>query len=237
MKRDLQLPEDTEKEGFSAPALVVLRGAECSPDCSKLIETVHEFSESLGVAIDAKDPYTRMHSTEVAEVAQVLARSMGLAPDQVELVHIGGHLHDIGKIGVPDSILNKAGPLEAGEWAMLKQHPEIGARILEPIRTMAGTGIPDMVRHHHEAFDGSGYPHGLAGEEIPLGARIITVADSLSAMLSDRPYRPRMTYSDALAEVVRCRGTQFDPVVVRALMCRGGEIGQQFASLSRSWAV
>ncbi|HKK32986.1 MAG TPA: HD-GYP domain-containing protein [Desulfomicrobiaceae bacterium] len=237
MKRDLQLPEGTEKEGRSVPALVLLRGAECSPDCSKLIETVHEFSESLGVAIDAKDPYTRTHSTEVAEAAQVLAGSVGLAPDQVKLVHIGGHLHDIGKIGVPDSILNKVGPLDAGEWAMLKQHPDIGARILEPVRTMTRTGIPAMVRHHHEAFDGTGYPHGLAGQEIPLGARIIAVADSLSAMLSDRPYRPRMSYSDALAEVIRCRGTQFDPVVVRALLCRAGEIGKIFASQPGTWAT
>ena len=232
MKMDLKLPE-VKGEGRHIPTLVVLQGADCSPDCSKLIETIHEFSESLGVAIDAKDPYTRTHSTEVAEVAQVLAKSMGMTPDQVDLVHIGGHLHDIGKIGVPDSILNKPGPLEAGEWAMLRQHPEIGARILEPIGTMAGTGIPDMVRHHHEAFDGSGYPHGLIGEKIPLGARIIAVADSLSAMLSDRPYRPRMSYSDALAEVVRCRGTQFDPVVVRALLCRAGEIGKLLASLSQ----
>ncbi len=237
MKRELHLPKDAEKKGMPVPALVLLRGAECSPDCSKLIETVHEFSESLGVAIDAKDPYTRTHSTEVAEVVQVLARSVGLAPDQVELVHIGGHLHDIGKIGVPDSILNKVGPLEAEEWTMLKQHPEIGARILEPVRTMAGTGIPGMVRHHHEAFDGTGYPHGLAGEDIPLGARIIAVADSLSAMLSDRPYRPRMCYSDALAEVIRCRDTQFDPVVVRALLCRAGEIGKIFASQPGTWAT
>lgn len=230
----MQQSEASGKEGMAVPALVLLRGAGCSPDCSKLIETVHEFSESLGVAIDAKDPYTRTHSTEVAEAAQVLAGSLGLAPDQIERIHIGGHLHDIGKIGIPDSILNKVGPLEAEEWAMLKQHPDIGARILEPVRTMAETGIPAMVRHHHEAFDGSGYPHGLAGEDIPLGARIIAVADSLSAMLSDRPYRPRMTYSEALAEVVRCRGTQFDPVVVRALLCRAGEIGKIFGSQLRA---
>ena len=183
-----------------------------------LITTIHQFSESLGVAIDAKDPYTKCHSVEVAEVAHAMAGWLGLAPQEAELIHIGGHLHDIGKIGVSDSVLNKPGRLTAGEWIQMKKHPQVGAEILAPIKGIAKTGLPEMVLHHHEWFDGTGYPMGLSGPQIPMGARIIAVADTFSAMLSHRSYRPAKEPCTAMRELARCSGTQFDPVVVESLL-------------------
>ncbi len=180
--------------------------------------TVHQFSESLGIAIDAKDSYTKRHSVEVAEIAYLLADALALPEARADQIHIGGHLHDIGKIGVPNSILHKKGPLTKAEWAIMRQHPRIGADILSPVEAIAATGIPEMVLHHHEAFDGSGYPAGLKGEAIPLGARIIAVADSLSAMLSHRPYKLSKRFNGAMAEIAKCAGRQFDPRVVNALL-------------------
>ena len=191
--------------------------------CHRLRGVIHQFAESLGAAIDAKDPYIKNHSLEVAELAWLLARRLGLSREEAELVHIGGHLHDIGKIGVPDRILNKQGPLADDEWALMRRHPEIGAGILLPVQEIAASGIMDMVLHHHERHDGQGYPHGLAGQEIPIGARIITVADSLSAMLGQRTYRDPMRFETALAEIKDCAGSQFDPQVVRALVAASKE--------------
>ena len=186
--------------------------------------TLHQFSESLGNAIDVKDSYTESHSVEVAEAAYLLANAMGLPWEMSEWIHIGGHLHDIGKIGVPNRILHKNSPLTPEEWAVARRHPEIGAHILAPVEAMAETGIPEMVLHHHEAFDGGGYPFGLKGRAIPVGARIIAAADSLSAMLSHRPYRRPDHFADAVAEIARCAGSQFDPEVVGALEANSKEV-------------
>lgn len=175
---------------------------------------VHQLAESLGRAIDAKDSHTLAHSEEVAVIAQALAQSMGIGPRLADRIHVAGHLHDIGKIGVPDAILSKTGPLDAVEWERMRAHPDLGADILAPLACLRDCGIVAMVRAHHERFDGRGYPLGLAGRAIPIGARIITVADSLSAMLQSRPYRPARTFAAAAAEIARNAGSQFDPEVV-----------------------
>jgi putative nucleotidyltransferase with HDIG domain len=179
---------------------------------------LHQFSESLGNTIDAKDPYTRLHSEEVAEVAHAIALSLGLDAMAADIIHVAGHLHDIGKIGVPDQVLQKKGPLNDEEWEFIRRHPDMGADILRPVEALSQNGIVDMVRHHHERFDGSGYPSGLKGEEIPLGARIIALADSLSAILQNRPYRKARGFDEAMEEIMNCSGAQFDPRVVTAFL-------------------
>ncbi len=181
--------------------------------------TVHVFAESLGNAIDAKDHCTRSHSEEVAILSQAIGQQLGLPPSQADILHIAGHLHDIGKIGIPDAILKKRGALTDPEYRTIKKHPQMGAEIIEPLTSLMGNdAVAKMVLHHHERFDGKGYPHGLAGGDIPLGARIIAVADALSAMLQERPYRPPMSFGAAANEVARCSGSQFDPRVVEAFL-------------------
>lgn len=186
------------------------------PCNSAVTEIIHQLAESLGKAIDAKDTYTLAHSEEVAVISQTLALSMGLDHQMADLIHVAGHLHDLGKIGVPDEILAKASTLTPKEWLAIRKHPDLGADILAPIACLRDCGIVDMVRAHHEHFDGSGYPQGLAGGHIPLGARIIAVADSLSAMLQSRPYRAAKSFDEACREIARGKGCQFDPNVVEA---------------------
>ncbi|MBI5522477.1 MAG: HD domain-containing protein [Desulfarculus sp.] len=196
-------------------------GVECRAACGAITAEIHQFAESLGKAIDARDHFTRLHSEEVAMVAYILALRLGQAPALADRIHIAGHLHDLGKLAVPDRILLKPGPLTAEEWAVVRRHPEIGAEIIAPVDYLAQSGIVDMVRHHHERFDGAGYPQGLAGQAIPLGSRIIALADSLSAMLQARPYRPPLSLSQARDEISRHAGGQFDPEVTRAFLeCR-----------------
>ena len=193
---------------------------------------MHQFSESLGLAVDAKDPYTESHSLEVAVISHTLALGLGLESELADIIHIAGHLHDIGKIGVPDATLLKEGPLDREEWEQILRHPEIGAAILKPVKDVVAMGIYNMVLYHHESFDGSGYPAGLRGTDIPFGARIIAVADSLSAMLNYRPYRPKRTFEEPLKEVIRCSGTQFDPQVVDVLVAQKGIVENTLSSLS-----
>lgn len=188
---------------------------------TSLHQFLHELSESLGNAIDAKDTSTKTHSEEVAIVAHQLALSLGMSPTMADVVHIAGHLHDIGKIGIPDSILFKKGALTAEEWSIIRQHPSMGATILRPLHTFDTCGITDMVLQHHEKFDGTGYPFGLSGNHIVMGARIIAVADALSAMLQTRPYRAARSFADAMDELSACSGSHFDPQVIGALhSCR-----------------
>lgn len=189
----------------------------CCPDGIRFVPMIlHQFAESLGNAIDAKDQHTSMHSDEVAQISHALALAMGLSSREADIIHVAGHLHDIGKIGVPDVVLRKHGPLGTTEWQAIRKHPEVGAAIIRPVASLEKLGIVDMVLHHHERYDGKGYPAKLKGTQIPLGARIITLADSLSAMLQDRPYRKASSFEAAMAEIVRCSGTQFDPRVVEA---------------------
>jgi HD-GYP domain-containing protein (c-di-GMP phosphodiesterase class II) len=195
-------------------------------------EEIHQFAESLGNAIDAKDRFTRQHSDEVAEVSHLLARRMGLPSQLADHIHIAGHLHDIGKIGVPDHILQKEGPLSAGEWRAIKMHPVIGAEIIAPVLFLSSTGIVGMVYHHHESFDGRGYPAGLKGADIPLGARIIAAADSLSAMLQNRPYRRRMGFAEAVQKIAALSGAQYDPQVVEVLLDNTGLVAKAIDKLT-----
>jgi HD-GYP domain-containing protein (c-di-GMP phosphodiesterase class II) len=199
-----------------------------SPACPNpthfVTTALHQFAESLGNAIDAKDPHTSMHSDEVAEAARVLALAMDMTPSQAGVIHVAGHLHDIGKIGVPDSVLKKQGPLTDSEWQAVRRHPEAGAAILEPVTALKRLGVVDMVLHHHERWDGKGYPHGLRGEAIPLGARIISVADALSAMLQNRPYRNALDTVSACREIELGAGSQFDPRVVDAFVRASAKI-------------
>ncbi len=162
-------------------------------------------------AIDAKDPYTKGHSARVVEYALLIGEGMDLNKDYLKDLELSAVLHDVGKIGIPDRILSKPGLLTSDEFAYMKRHPELGAEIVEPIKKLKKL-VPDIL-HHHEKFDGSGYPVGLKGNKIPLGARIIAIADSFDAMTSDRPYRPRRDTSIAIAEIKKNRRTQFDPEI------------------------
>lgn len=202
-----------------AKACPSLAGAvDCLAACGAITAEIHQFAESLGKAIDARDHFTRLHSEEVAVIAYILALRLDQPPVLADRIHIAGHLHDLGKLAVPDRILLKAGPLTAEEWAVIRRHPVVGAEIIEPVDYLAQSGIVGMVRHHHERHDGGGYPDGLAGAEIPLGSRIIALADSLSAMLQERPYRPPLSFRQSLGEIARNTGSQFDPQVTRAFL-------------------
>jgi putative nucleotidyltransferase with HDIG domain len=171
---------------------------------------------ALAAAVDAKDPYTFGHSSEVTDAALAIAAEMGLSAEETENLRKAAILHDIGKIGVDGAILNKPGPLDPEERAVIMRHPSIGANILGSLEFL--DEVVPIVLHHHERFDGKGYPDGIAGEQIPLGARIITVADSYNAMTSDRTYRRALSREEALSELERNAGTQFDPSVVKAFM-------------------
>ncbi|MCX7779855.1 MAG: HD-GYP domain-containing protein [Negativicutes bacterium] len=166
--------------------------------------------EALLTALEAKDPYTSGHSSEVASLSVQIACKLQLSSQEIFKIRLAALLHDIGKIGIPDSVLNKAGPLTQEEWKLIKQHPAIGAKIIAGIPALADLAL--AVSCHHCRFDGTGYP-ATAGEQIPLAARIIAVADSFQAMTADRPYRRGLAPEEALAEIKRCAGTQFDPAI------------------------
>jgi putative nucleotidyltransferase with HDIG domain len=168
------------------------------------------------VALIERDRYTGEHSRAVIEMSAAVARNLGMSPADVERIRSAALLHDIGKVAIPDEILNKRGPLDATEWELMKQHPVIGERIL---RVLPGLGsIARIVRHEHERWDGCGYPDGLAGDQIPLGSRIIIAADTYHAITSDRPYRAAKPHEAAVEELRRCAGTQFDPRVTEVLI-------------------
>ncbi|HKG43537.1 MAG TPA: diguanylate cyclase [Gaiellaceae bacterium] len=175
---------------------------------------------SLARAVDARDVYTGSHSQRVAELAVRTARRLGLPEEDVELTRLAASLHDLGKLAIPEEILRKPGPLTEPERLVLERHPQIGFRMLE---SLGVDPVADWVLHHHERWDGSGYPDGLPGERIPLGARIIFVADAYDAMTSERVYRRRVEPGEAVAELRRCAGSQFDPGIVDALACEVAE--------------
>ncbi len=171
---------------------------------------------SLAAAVDVRDRYTHSHSRVVSELATATARRMGLKGADVSRIKTGALLHDVGKIGVPDAVLTKQGGLTPAEWESIRQHPVLGKTIIEHAPELAE--VVPLVLYHQERFDGSGYPACLRAESIPIGARIIAVADAYHAIRSDRPYRSGRTHEEALQELQRCSGTQFDPQVVTALM-------------------
>ncbi len=178
----------------------------------------------LSAAIEARDPYARGHASRVTVFAQAMARRIGLDKERLSVLRLGALLHDVGKLTVPPAVLLKSGPLTEVEFVQVQRHPAAGVRMLRSLG--APREILPSVLHHHERWDGTGYPRGRAGERIPLEARILAVADSFDAMTSTRPYRAPRDASDALDELRRCAGTQFDPdlVVVFAEAWAEGEL-------------
>ena len=183
-------------------------------EAPSLLDTI----TALAFAIEAKDPYTQGHSQAVSRLAAQIAMQTRLSEVEVEEIRLAGMLHDIGKIGVPESVLNKPALLTAQEYEVIKSHSALGAKILEPLKVKAIEGIRRIVLHHHESFGGQGYPDHLKGDEIPIGARIVSVADAFDTMVSARAYKKGSSVEAALAELRHCQGTQFDPFVVDAFL-------------------
>lgn len=169
---------------------------------------------SLSKAIDLRDSDTEGHCRRVVEYSLMMGRYLRFSDDELLRLCHGALLHDIGKIGVPDAILHKPGPLTEEEWRVMRTHPELGALLVADVQQLERAR--EVILAHHERFDGKGYPHGLSADAIPLAARVFTIADAFDAMISDRPYRAAMSVPEARAEVRRCSGTQFDPVAVAA---------------------
>ncbi len=175
-----------------------------------------EMVQTLAVTIDAKDRYTNGHSFRVSWYASALAEKLGWPEEELKALRREALLHDIGKIGVPDAVLNKPGKLTDEEFAVIKAHTTVGSDILERAQSLHESAL--VARHHHERYDGRGYPDGLKGEEIPLHARVVTIADTYDAMHSDRIYRKGLSYDVILSELVKGRGTQFDPALLDAFL-------------------
>ncbi len=177
-----------------------------------MAEFFHDIIECLTAALDAKDRYTSGHSTRVGNMAYDIAKKIKLTNEQCDNIHIAGHLHDIGKIGVCEHVLNKKEKLNTDEWLQIQTHPQIGYNILKKSDKL--TEIALMVLYHHERWDGYGYPKGLKGIQIPLGARIIAICDAIDAMTSNRPYRNAYSWEYCQNEIYINKGKQFDPVLV-----------------------
>lgn len=192
------------------------RSAELEIVLQSLQDTYIATMKSLAQVIEAKDSTTRGHLDRTQAYGLALTRRIDLDLVESPTLGYGFFLHDIGKVGIPEQILCKEGPLSSAEWAVMRTHPVIGAQIVAPMAFLTTT--VELIRHHHERFDGSGYPDGLRGDEIPLSARIFSVADSFDAMTSDRPYRGSIGIERALAEIRGGAGTQFDPEVVRVFV-------------------
>jgi diguanylate cyclase (GGDEF)-like protein/putative nucleotidyltransferase with HDIG domain len=175
---------------------------------------LRESTDVLLTVLSERSPGLLEHISEVAQLSWMLAQRLGLSSAEVDRIKLAAELHDIGKVAIPDAILNKPGPLDEAEWEFIRRHTAIGERILTAAPSLAHTA--EIARHHHERHDGTGYPDGLAGEEITLGASIIAVCDAFAAMTSDRPYSAAITVAEALSELHRCSGTQFRPAVVQA---------------------
>ena len=178
---------------------------------------------ALSAAIEARDPYSRGHSSRVTVFAQAMAKRIGLDTERISVLRLGALLHDIGKLAVPSSVLLKPGPLTESEFGLMRRHPSAGARMLRSLG--APETILPVVLHHHERWDGSGYPTGRREKEIPLEARVLCVADSFDAMTSNRPYRAPWSPEDALEELERCAGSQFDRELVDAFAKAWEEAG------------
>jgi putative nucleotidyltransferase with HDIG domain len=181
----------------------------------RIAEMTRALIESSLRHLEARDPYTALHSERVARIAEAVGREMGLSPEELLLLRRGALLHDIGKLRIPDSVLKKERELAPSEWELMRMHPVYGEEMVRPLESVLGR-IGAVVRWHHERWAGGGYPDGLAGEEIPLLARIVAVADAYEAMTSHRPYRRALSPEEALARIRKESGAQFDPAVVEA---------------------
>lgn len=197
----------------AAPATVPAGPREPKPD---LYDVYHDTIECLVAALDTRDHYSAGHSSRVADMAVRLGTAAGLAGEDLETLHIAAHLHDIGKIGIPDAILFKTGRLTRPEMKTVQRHPVLGSDILRSSPALAE--VSRIVLHHHERWDGGGYPSGLAGTSIPLGSRIIAVCDAIDAMLADRPYRKALSWEQCAGEIVRGCGRQFDARLARLVL-------------------
>jgi putative nucleotidyltransferase with HDIG domain len=195
---------------------VTTRTAELQRERHRLERVSTATLEVLVNALEAKDPYLRGHSARVADLSANIATETGLSEEDVERIRVAGRLHDLGKIGTRDAVVNKEGPLSADEFEHVKQHVIIGAQILAPLVHLGD--IVAMVKSHHERFDGSGYPDGLRGEEVPLGGRIIAVAEVYDALTTARPYQEKMTPEQAVERMADLSGTVLDPRVFEALV-------------------
>jgi len=189
---------------------------------------------SFSAALEARDPYLQGHSTRVTAFAEALARLLGWRRSELEALRLGGSLHDVGKIAVDAGILRKPGPLTEAELAHIRTHPLAGARLIDGVVDLV-PALP-YVLHHHERWDGKGYPDGKAADQIPVEARLLGVADAFDAMTSHRPYRRALTVERALAEVERCAGTQFDPELALTFVegWHRGQIGAAAPALAIS---
>lgn len=194
-------------------------------DCEVNFE-YHEMVECITSALDARDPYTGNHSRRVSDMACFLCGKLGISHEETQEIHISGHLHDIGKIGVPDRVLLKPGRLNDEEWAIMKKHPEIGADILS--KSPHFSRIAAIILHHHERWDGKGYPFGAKGTEIPIGARIIAVSDSIDAMASARAYRKALPLDVVKSEIEKNIGIMYDPKIAWAALDSWEELTKEY---------
>jgi len=195
---------------------VTTRTAELQRERNRLERVSTATLEALVNALEAKDPYLRGHSARVADLSANIATEMGFSEEDVDRVRMAGRLHDLGKIGTRDAVVNKEGPLTADEFEHVKQHVIIGAQILAPLVHLGD--IVAMVKSHHERFDGTGYPDGLRGEEVPLGGRVIAAAEVYDALTTSRPYQEKMTPEQAVERMADLSGTVLDPKVYEALV-------------------
>lgn len=208
-------------EALATPSAIMLENARLYSDLKQaFLDTVRVIAN----AVEARDPYTAGHTGRVTHIAVEIARELGWSREQLEYLEIGALLHDIGKIGVADTILRKPQELTPDEYIAMQQHPIVGVQMLKGVSVLR-PALP-YILYHHERYDGTGYPFGLRGQEIPIEGRLLTVADTFDAMTSNRPYRQALSHDQALAEIMRHRGTQFDPEIVDALIrvCERGRL-------------
>ncbi|MFI5401499.1 MAG: HD-GYP domain-containing protein [Planctomycetota bacterium] len=181
-----------------------------------LRESYEATLDAMVSAIESRDCETKHHCRRVQVYAVMLAQRLGVSPEELVDISYGALLHDVGKIGVPDAILLKPGKLTDSEWEVMRRHTVIGHQMISRIKFLRGAA--DIVLHHHERWDGGGYPQGVSGEEVPLGARIFSIIDTFDAMTSKRPYKEALSNATARAEILRCAGTQFDPKLVQEFL-------------------
>ncbi|MCY7303742.1 MAG: diguanylate cyclase [Thermoleophilia bacterium] len=227
---DRPLVDDLRREAldaarglFEGEQALVSALAGISEERSRAAEAYGAIVRSLAAALSAREGYTGEHSNTVRDLAIPVGSAMGLEGRALAEVEAGALVHDVGKIGIPDAILHKPGPLDDAEWDLMREHPAIGERILRQLPGLAEVALAE--RQKHERWDGNGYPDGLAGEAIPLTSRIVLACDAYNALVSDRPYRGRLTRAEALRELDRCAGSQFDPTVVATLLDHLGDQG------------
>lgn len=188
----------------------------------QVLSQFHDLILCIISALEARDSYTSHHSSRVAEMTEKICELLELDEEEKEVYHIAAHLHDIGKIGIRDDVLLKDGKLNDVEWEIMKSHSEQGYNILMNAKSFEV--VANVVRSHHERYDGKGYPDGLKGEDIPLGARIIAIADSIDAMISDRPYRKGLTTSVCKEQIIKNTGIMYDPIIAKKVIDHWEEV-------------